>query len=576
MALVICNPFGHEAIYAHRTLRTIAECAAGLGIPALRFDYGGTGNSADVDPSADQVALWSQDVLAAVRAVRRHTGVDEVCVLGVRLGATLAALAASISPEIGSIVALAPIVNGRRYLRELHIIRAAAPSGTDADVFGEVPPPSYDPARPGALDVNGYSLSAATVESLAGIDLAALEVPAMRQALVIDDHLVPVARAWTDSLSRQGVLVHYERAAGFVEMLSTAPHLSRTPTSLIALVRDGLARRSVPVRPKAMPAGAASAPPAGADTMTLELACLPNDPSGAIVERPVFLDEAAELFGIVTEPALASAPRRGVILLSIGADHHIGAGRLYVDLARRWARQGLVVLRFDLGGIGDSITRPARIDDDLYPEEALEDIRTACDFLRTRCRIDEVTLAGVCSGAYHALRAAIAGMPVRRILLVNPERYLPQGGNADGLHIAETVRNPHIYRGKILSARAWMRMFRGEVNLWRITLVYWRRAQLTLHGVVHDLARRFGLRLRSDLAHDLREVTARGVGILFLFARGEPGLELLRVPAGSAVFSLGNRCRIHTLDLGDHTFSRLGPRLAMAKVLTEELFAELP
>ena len=575
LALVICNPFGYEAIYAHRTLRMIAERAAELGIAALRFDYGGTGNSADVDPSADQLALWSQDVLAAVHAVRRRTGADDVCVLGVRLGATVAALAASRSADIGSIVALAPAVNGRAYLRELHIIRAAASSGADADVFGAAPPPSYDPARPGALDVNGYSLSAATVESLARIDLAALRNPGIHRAFVIDDHIVPVARAWADSLSRQGVTVRYERAAGFVEMLRTAPHLSRAPSGLIALVCDDLARRTVRPVQVAMPA-AATAPPADDDATVLELTGPGGDSADGIVERPVFLDEGAQLFGIVTEPAHPRTSRHAVILLSIGADHHIGAGRLYVDLARRWARQGLFVLRFDLGGIGESITRPARRDDDLYPEEALQDIRAASEYLRARYRIDELTLAGVCSGAYHALRAAVAGMALRRILLVNPEHYLPHGETVDGLHLAEIVRNPHIYRGQIRSARAWLRVLRGDVKLWRILLLYWHRARLALHGVVGDWARRSGLRLRNDLARELEDVTARGIGVLFLFARGEPGLELLRLQTGSAFAAISESCRIHTVDLADHTFSRLGPRHAMAKVLTEELIGDPP
>jgi len=54
LGLVICNPFGNEAISTHRTIRQMADAAARAGIAALRFDYDGTGNSAghDLDPSA--------------------------------------------------------------------------------------------------------------------------------------------------------------------------------------------------------------------------------------------------------------------------------------------------------------------------------------------------------------------------------------------------------------------------------------------------------------------------------------------------------------------------------------------
>src|SRR5665213_1908839 len=93
--LVICKPFGYESICAHRSIRSFAEAAAALGVPALRFDYVGTGDSADLEPEAEQLALWTRDILAAVTELQRCTGVRRVCLLGFRLGALLATLAAA-------------------------------------------------------------------------------------------------------------------------------------------------------------------------------------------------------------------------------------------------------------------------------------------------------------------------------------------------------------------------------------------------------------------------------------------------------------------------------------------------
>src|SRR5271169_3217157 len=50
LGLVICKPFGYEALCSHRGLRAFAEAAAALGIPTLRVDYLGTGDSAEIDP----------------------------------------------------------------------------------------------------------------------------------------------------------------------------------------------------------------------------------------------------------------------------------------------------------------------------------------------------------------------------------------------------------------------------------------------------------------------------------------------------------------------------------------------
>jgi hypothetical protein len=58
-----------------------------------------------------------------------------------------------------------------------------------------------------------------------------------------------------------------------------------------------------------------------------------------------------------------------------------------------------------------------------------------------------------------------------------------------------------------------------------------------------------------------------------VFARGEPGINLLRIQGGSSVKRLGDRCRIHIIDSADHTFSQRAPRAVLESVLSEELFA---
>lgn len=575
LALVICNPFGYESICAHRSLRCFAEAAAEIGVPALRFDFAGTGDSPDIDSDADQLAQWSQDVIAAVQAVRERTSVTSMCVLGVRLGATLAAIVANRCSDIGSLFLMAPIVTGRHCLRELRAMQVAGMLTAEGAALGAAQRLELNPPD-GSMDVIGHRLSAATVRALETLDLTAHEPLATCETMILDDDRLPLAREWAGRLAQRGATVHYALATGYLELTMTPPHLSRVSACLLDSVRRWLIDRTT----SAAPAWAAkAAQPDADDTVAASARGFGGRACAAdgFVERPVFVDSQRELFGIVTEPPTGAKGARAVILLSVGADHHIGVSRVYVSLARLWARRGLLVLRFDLAGIGDSATRPLRRMDDILPAEALTDIRSAIDFVRNQYHIDHVTLAGICSGAYHALRAAIEGFPIRQLLLINPEQYRPlTAAKGRGMDIAEAIRNPHIYRRKVLSLQAWLKVLQGKVDIRRIPVLYARRVTIAIEAAVRHALRRLGLHLRNDLDRELREIAARGIHMTFLFSQGEPGLELLQLQAGSTLRDLSPHCRIHLIKSGDHTFARLGPRQTMIDTLTEELLRTAP
>jgi hypothetical protein len=186
-----------------------------------------------------------------------------------------------------------------------------------------------------------------------------------------------------------------------------------------------------------------------------------------------------------------------------------------------------------------------------------------------------MTLAGLCSGGYHALRAAVAALPVNRILLVNPQNFFwRQGDSLQDLQLYEVVHNPGLYKERVFSVGAWRRLLTGQVNLLRIVKIYAQRPVLALQSSLRYVARRLRIHLPNDLGWELEEVAARGIQMTMVFARGEPGLELLRIQGGSsAVRRLGDKCRLRILDSGDHTFSHRGPRAVLEEVLSLELFA---
>jgi uncharacterized protein len=115
-AVVICNPFGQEAIRAHRVLRVLADRLARQGHAVLRFDYFGTGDSTGDDAQGD-LAGWFTDVIAADAELRRRSGVSGIVWLGMRLGGTVALGASQTATARPSrLVLWDPVLEGRRYL----------------------------------------------------------------------------------------------------------------------------------------------------------------------------------------------------------------------------------------------------------------------------------------------------------------------------------------------------------------------------------------------------------------------------------------------------------------------------
>jgi alpha-beta hydrolase superfamily lysophospholipase len=573
IGLVICKPFGYEALCSHRGLRAFAEAAAAIGVPTLRLDYLGTGDSAEIDSQADQLEVWTRDVRAAVEELRSRTGVRQVCLLGVRLGALLAALAAGECTGAISLILIAPIVSGRRYLRELRTTRLAA-------ALGKGQSPSAAPAdgaevNAGSMEVSGFWMSAATLEALKKVDLSTYTASPVSDVLVIDGKGLPGASAWTQQLIGRGVQTKYLVLPGLIEMAMTSPQFASIPQEMIAATRDWLLQR--PHGPSVASAEGGGQHVGSAPVSPVREMTVPSDGPGQqvlLTERPVFFGAETVLFGIVTEPRLGEIRRRGVILLNAGADYHIGANGMHVSFARDWARHGYVVLRMDLAGLGESGTRPGQADNEVFPPAVLDDIRAAIAYLRSRYAAADITLFGLCSGAYHALRAAAAGVPVNRILMVNPQNYFwKEGTTLNDLQLAEVVHNPGLYRRQIFSGEAWKRLLSGQVDAWRIVKIYFYRPLLGLESKLRDLARRVRIRLPNDLGTELEEIYRRKVRIVFVFASGEPGIDLLTLEAGSSVKRLGESCRIHFIDGGDHIFSQSGPRAILKKILSDELYA---
>lgn len=125
-AVLLCNPFGQEAVRIHRFGRVLSERLARVGVPVLRFDYFGTGDSGGDDDDGDLIG-WADDVRTAHLELLNRSQTTRAIWAGMRLGATIALGAASTEMP-ARIVLWEPIVDGARYLKVLddHTVRSTA------------------------------------------------------------------------------------------------------------------------------------------------------------------------------------------------------------------------------------------------------------------------------------------------------------------------------------------------------------------------------------------------------------------------------------------------------------------
>jgi len=398
----------------------------------------------------------------------------------------------------------------------------------------------------GAEEAGGVVFAEGTRAALGAVQLAALAGALPPRVLLLDRDDRPPSEAVSRAWGARGVAVTHRRLAGYDLLLRDA-HEGAIPEALWGSVLAWLAALPAVDEGRAPANGRAPA----RDDGDAEVA-------DGVVERPLFLDDEARLFGVLSRSVLPPVQRRVMLILNAGANPHVGFGRLHVLLARRLAAAGWMAVRVDLGGLGESLPHPGIPEQTVYPPTAAGDVAAAARHAREQLGAERVEAMGVCAGAYHAFKAAVAGAPLDAVTVVNPLVFFWKPGTSLALPPYRAAQAVAGYGQAVRSAEKWRKLLRGEVAVREIIAVLSRHAVTRAREQLREGARLVRWPLREDLAQELAQVAARGVAVRFLFSVGDPGEALLRRGAGRTLARLERRGAVSVRHLPecDHSFSR--------------------
>ncbi len=395
--VVLCPSFAREDHKAHNAFQILAERLVTQELAVLRFDYDGMGDSAGSNLDSGRVGAWLRSTSDAIALVRRF-GVPRVSLVGMRIGATIAAHAAAADGDIDQLVLWDPCLSGRAFLREqqlLSVLKLAAPT--------KLPD--------GSVETPGLLYGPDVAQDLRRLRLDSLGRPAARRVLVLTR---PDRDPNPDLMARLGSeAVEHREATGQNLLMDVGPPLQRLPYDTIDSIIEWTA------------AGSTETASVLADSPEPGAAIVGGDSFGRpIIERPLFLPPIG-LFGMQTEASGASNEGPVAVFINVFDEHHIGPNRLWVELARQWASLGIRSVRVDLSGLGESPLR--HLNQDRFIARAPEAFTDIAEIARAVSPADprRIVLVGLCSSAYQAIDSALDLQPLG-LVAINPMlRFVP-------------------------------------------------------------------------------------------------------------------------------------------------------
>jgi alpha-beta hydrolase superfamily lysophospholipase len=524
-AILMLPPWGFEDMCTRKFYRLIAEHLAGMGMASLRIDYPGTGDSAGGPEDDWTFADWENAAIASAATLRALTGRQDIIVIGQGIGATIAQTAGAGIGDVSGIVLLAPVQSGRTYLRELSMWSRVVDQGLGL--------------RDDQRDLEGVSIAGLRMPQAVADAIRKINITAPTS--IIAPHYLLLERAarlgdttFADALTSHGAAVTTKVFDGYDELVLN-PTFQTIPVQTIQRIGEWVAD----INPVSAEQGAAVTPPSA------------EIRGEGYRETLVRFGAGNNLYGIFCVPDIVQ-PGKAVLILTTSYDRASGWGRSGVDTARKLASEGIASFRFDSANVGDSPPHADSPPQVLYSELQTRDAMAAVDLMQAELGGD-VMVVGRCSGAYLAIRHALADSRVSGLVTINPFTFFWEPGKpVDGV-LRFVPRSLEDYGNRLARLDTLKRLFSGDIDIRsasrNIALVITRRLGRFATPLLNQLPGRRPL--HQETRRTFKSFAARDMPVGLIYSEGDVGLEDLNRHYGAGGKGLGRYGNVRLTMLAD-------------------------
>ncbi len=456
-AVICCNPLFEERKSAHRPLVAFARNLSRNNLSVLRFDYRGCGDAGGNFEDYN-LAHWQHDLQTATELLKQRYPGLPLGLFALRFGSAVALSAIKddlIAPDF--LLMWQPVLHGDAYIEEelrkkmmQQMLTFGRARETRSTLFQQL-------ERGETVDHGGYPFTSSLYGKLKGVELSntlkQTNCPALIYNISAGGRLEKPYADLQEAAAQKDSVLHVEavKHQPFWNLIGYVD-ISRLLTSTV----DWLQRHALPAQsPTDQNENHANPPHRHGEAPLGNLRLSPEE------EWLCTPNNGINIHGILHYPPSGCRhPDRAIIFLPGWSGDRVGPHRMFVKCARRLASSGVLCLRFDYRGRGDSegTTKEAGI------ASMTDDARSAAQFLRSKWGVSSIYLLGICSGGKVAISASTAEQVDAAGLVIWSGEAMGRLRTQKEAARTKSRRAAKTYLKKLFHPATWRKLFSGKVD----------------------------------------------------------------------------------------------------------------